>query len=282
MRFIFGSKLCRWTSNVNFLVSSGVLRFRLPFLLPLLLAASCDSVPGLPDATPSDHRLTGLLITPDHITFAPSDGVRDTTIAVDVRVDIESLAGQPGLPTVFVDGLETPMTRDPMQAGRALATVRIPTTTTDLERFDLHVLVVSGGRAASNRVSGSVRITGFAVGNPVIASVLSPDTVRIPTAPSSFQLRVAMTHPNGRSLIERVDVDIRNPDGSLLSGSPFRMFDDGNIPNSGDQTANDGIYTRAFQITPSNQPATYTVTYTARDRFGNNAVPVVRQLVFAP
>lgn len=271
----------RWESNVNFWVSFHVLRFRLPLFSVLLLAASCDTVPGLPDAAPSDHRLTGLVVTPDAVTFDPADGVRDTTIAVEVRVSITSV-GDPAFPTVFAAGAETPMMRDPANEGQAVTTVRIPTATNDLERIDLHVLVVTGDRVASNRVSGSVRITGFAVGSPVIASVLSPDTVRIPTAPSSFQLRVSMTHPNGRSLIDRVDVDIRNPDGSLLSGSPFRMFDDGNIPNSGDQTANDGIYTRAFQITPSNQPAVYTVTYTARDRFGNNATPVVGQLVFAP
>lgn len=190
--------------------------------------------------------------------------------------------GRTILPTVYVREDATPMTAHPTSTGRAVATVRIPTTTTSLERYDLFVLVADGGQVASNRVVGTVQVSGFATGNPVITTVLSPDTVRIPTAPSSFLLRVSMSHPNGRSLIDLVQADIRNPDGSLLSGSPFRLFDDGNVPNSGDQTANDGIYTRAFQITPSNQPATYTVTYTARDRFGNNAAPVVRQLVFAP
>jgi hypothetical protein len=257
-------------------------RFRLPLFSVLLFAASCDSVPGLPDATPSDHRLSGLVVTPGTVTFDPADGVRDTTISISVQIDVVSTTGQTLLPTVYVRDDATRMTADPTTDGRAVAIVRIPTTTTSLERFDVHVLVADGGQVASNRVSGTVHVTGFSTGNPVIASVLSPDTVRIPTAPSSFLLRVSMSHPNGRNQIDLVQADIRNPDGSLLSGSPFRLFDDGSIPNSGDQTANDGIYTRAFQITPSNQPAVYTVTYTARDRFGNDAAPVVRQLVFAP
>jgi hypothetical protein len=269
-------------NQCQFWLSSDVLRNRYSLLLISWLAASCESVPGYPDTSTADYRLRGLQITPTQITFTPADGVRDTMIAVEVRVAIESVAGKPGRPTVFVGGIETPMGQDPLTAGQALATVRIPTATTDLSRFDLTVIVVDGGRAASNRVSGTVHVTGFSTGNPVIVSVLSPDTVRIPTAPSSFLLRVSMSHPNGRNQIDLVQADIRNPDGSLLSGSPFRLFDDGNVPNSGDQTANDGIYTRAFQITPSNQPAVYTVTYTARDRFGNDATPVVRQLVFAP
>ena len=256
------------------------IRYFLPHILWLL--ASCDSVPGLPIATPADHRLSGLVVSPDRVTFSPSVGVRDTTISITVQIDISTTTGRPVLPMVYVRDDATPMTDDPTTAGRAVATVRIPTTTTSLERFDLHVLVVDGGQVASNRVTGTVHVSGFSTGNPVIINILSPDTVRIPTAPASFLLRVSMSHPNGRSLIDLVQADIRNPDGSLLSGSPFRLFDDGNVPNSGDQTANDGIYTRAFQITPSNQPASYTVTYTARDRFGNNAVPVVRQLVFAP
>lgn len=276
-------------NECQFWLSSVVQLTRFHLLLAVIGITACDPLPGLPDVSASDTRLTDLSITPADIRFTSDAGVRDTTVLIAVRLRVEAVSDATALPTVFVRNTRTGapvaevrMIRDTGSPGHVVVTVPLTTSTIDLASYDLSAVVVADGRPASNRITGKVDVTGFAVGQPVIRAVMSPDTVRIPSSPSTFSLRAFVTHPNGPSLIDRVEVDIRNPDGSLLSGSPFRMFDDGRVAVSGDQTANDGIYTRTFQITPSNQPAVYTTRYVAIDRFGTSSATIVKELVFSP
>ena len=46
------------------------------------------------------------------------------------------------------------------------------------------------------------------------------------------------------------------------------MFDDGNIDDSGDETAGDGIFSRIIKVDQTNAKGTYHFEFTAKDRGG--------------
>jgi len=247
--------------------------------IPLLFALvflSCDAEPGLPTQSASDYRVTQLTIQPNPIVFLPEQSVKDTTVAVRFQVRVmDGVAGGPN-PTVLVfdpvtnvsvvEAVMTPVTGTSDLFEHVLS---IATTTTAIRSYNVSVYMVDKDVPVSNSISGNVTITGFSTGRPILLFEQTPATVTIPASGSQiFDLKAKASHPNGMSVIERVEVAIRGQNGVSLSGSPFQLFDDGNLAVNGDTVAGDSLYTRRFTITSSNNPETYTLKYVAIDRFG--------------
>jgi hypothetical protein len=102
---------------------------------------------------------------------------------------------------------------------------------------------------------------------PVISnSVVDPDTVAV-TQPTVIFTSVEAADSNGRSDILEVYFIVYRPDGTT-SGSKIQMFDDGNTSENGDETADDGIYSRLIQVDQSNQKGRYRFEFQAEDRSG--------------
>ena len=115
---------------------------------------------------------------------------------------------------------------------------------------------------------------------PILSELNYPDTVFIPTADSTyFSVTVNVNDPQGHLESQ----DIQNVELILdVSGSPvpFEMRDDGDINNSGDVTANDGIYTKNFKVRYTNLEDTYPLTITATDKVGNISNELSGELIF--
>lgn len=265
-------------------------RLRLFPLFATLLFLSCDAEPGLPTSSVADVRLTALSLSPARVDFIPTDAVKDTTVQINVSIRIASGATDIP-PTLLVIDSET---NDVVFEGAMTGfsnlttaiysqTVPIPTTTTSLADYSVSVMVIDREKPISNKVIGRIRINGFSTGRPVMLFEQTPPTVQIPLSGSqAFDLKAKVSHPNGNSLIQSVNVIIRGANGVALSGSPFQLFDNGNTAVNGDVAAGDSLFTRRFVISSSNNPDTYTLRYYAIDQFGASSDTLTATMRFVP
>jgi hypothetical protein len=251
-------------------------RFWLFSLFVALFLISCDEEPGLPTSDVSNVRLSTLTVSPSRVDFIPADAVKDTVVQVAISIRLASGTTDVPPTLLVVDSesndvvFEGPMTGfSNLTTVQYTQTVPIPTSTTTLADYSVSVIVVENGRPISNKVIGKIRINGFSTGRPVLLLQETPANVQIPISGSqTFDLKAKVSHPNGNSLIQTVNVMIRGANGVALSGSPFQLFDNGNTTDNGDVAAGDSLYTRRFVISSSNNPDTYTLRYYAIDRFG--------------
>jgi hypothetical protein len=105
---------------------------------------------------------------------------------------------------------------------------------------------------------------------PLVWGLISPDSIAIPTSGINVStLVVNVLDSNGYCDIKRVFFNSFRPDSSITGGSPFTMYDDGDLINHGDTTAADGKFSLKIQIS-SAQTTTgwYTFKYQAEDNSG--------------
>jgi hypothetical protein len=265
-------------------------RFWLFPLFAALFLLSCDEEPGLPTSDVSDVRLSTLTVSPSRVDFIPSDTVKDTVVQISVSIRVASGTSDVA-PTLLVVDTETddvvfegPMNPTPILGITQYAqTVPIETSTTTLSEYSVSVIVIEQGQPISNKVIGRIRVNGFSTGRPSVLFQQTPATVQIPASGSQvFDLKAKVSHPNGNSLIQTVNVIIREANGVALSGSPFQLFDNGNTTENGDVAAGDSLFTRRFVISSSNNPDTYTLRYFAIDRFGASSDTLTATMRFVP
>lgn len=251
-------------------------RFWLFSLFAALSLLSCDEEPGLPTSDVSDVRLTALTMSPSRVVFNPIDTVKDTVVQIAVSIRLDSGTTNTA-PTLLVVDTETddvvfegPMTGiSNLATQQYMQTLAIETSTTTLSEYAVSVIVIENKRPISNKVTGRIRVNGFSTGRPALLFQETPANVQIPlSGTQTFDLKSKVSHPNGNTLIQTVNVIIRGANGVALSGSPFQLFDNGNTAENGDVAAGDSLYTRRFVISSSNNPDTYTLRYFAIDRFG--------------
>lgn len=263
-------------------------RFWLFSLFAALFLLSCDEEPGLPTSSVSDVRLTELSISPSRLDFIPSQTVKDTTVQITVSIRLASgttdtaprlLVFNETTDDVVYDG---PMTGTTI-GDRFTHSLSMETTTTTLADLAVSVILIEDGQPKSNKVTGRIRVNGFSTGRPVMLFEQTPANVQIPLSGSqAFDLKAKVSHPNGSSLIQTVNVIIRGANGVALAGSPFQLFDNGLVNESGDTAVGDSLYTRRFVISSSNNPETYTLRYFAIDRFGASSDTLTATMRFVP
>jgi hypothetical protein len=102
---------------------------------------------------------------------------------------------------------------------------------------------------------------------PSILDVAYPDTARIPDSGQLLVPFVAQaTDPEGLGDIPVVYMDIFTK-GSTTQDGQLLLRDDGSAA-SGDQQANDGLYTAVIGLTPSSNPRTFELHWYVLDRQG--------------
>lgn len=117
----------------------------------------------------------------------------------------------------------------------------------------------------NNNLTSNVLITSFTITRsgepPVISDLNAPDTVNLPTSGSSIILfSIKATDPNN----DIKEVYFR----SLDSSDPhkkFYMYDNGDLRNNGDTSANDGIYSILIQLPYNMTPKSYRFEFEASD-----------------
>lgn len=122
----------------------------------------------------------------------------------------------------------------------------------------------------SNQLTSSFYVKDTANLAPLVSNLFAPSSIQVPaTGINSAVLSVLANDPNGYCDVKSVFFNSYRPNGTITGGSPFSMFDDGNIPLHGDTVAGDGRYSLIIGI-PSNQTTFgyFKFIYQARDNSG--------------
>ncbi|MBO6575747.1 MAG: hypothetical protein JJ896_12155 [Rhodothermales bacterium] len=259
-------------------------------LLPLLLlAAGCDTAPGLDDPGALPPEITDLTFSPTvvQIDTLPSSARQgdDVVVTLDIAAvvtDPDDDIAEVGFVLRFPVGSDEPVAAGLLTgaAGNtwtAQPEVRLPVALTG---DYVLVLYASDSRGVlSNEARGTLQLAG-GLEPPVITEIDMPDRVQRPAAggaPVPIPLVAVVEDPDGLANIARVEVRF---DG----GSPLLLCDDGGQGacnpgfGSGDATAGDGRFTLTIQINENNSPGERTLTFVATDRSGLMSEPVTRVL----
>lgn len=119
----------------------------------------------------------------------------------------------------------------------------------------------------SNLISANIPVVNSNNLPPVISALHAPGTILVPaTGSNTGVLSVFTNDPDGRCDINSVFFNSFRPDGTITNGSPFTMFDDGNISVHGDTTAGDGRFSLKIEISSAQTTLGYfKFNYQAQD-----------------
>lgn len=240
-------------------------------ILGAILFLGCDSTTSPTEIISNSPQITAISLNPQSFTFAPSDGFKDTTISLQVQINLENITNdetlryaivQKGGNTIFESSFNVSV-----ENGQSYTEdIEIATTTTTIQEYLFYVLV-DDESGNGNYAESSFMINGFSNDPPQILEANNPSEVRIPTGNDTlnFVFTAKVIDPDGQDNIDRVFIEFINEDGSRLIPSPNILVDNG---LDGDQVASDSVYTIGFSINSSNTPNNRTVQYIAIDRAG--------------
>jgi len=262
-------------------------RFIFFALIALVFLIQCDNPPGPSDYLSDLPSLTSFEISPNRVDFDRSAGITDTTLNIMLTVKLSSgFTTSPPPEYHIIDNTDGSIIRQGQfsnflaQSRTWSQIVTIETETTVIREYSIFAWLQDERGSRLSKVQGNFNITGFSTSPPQILWVENPDSVQIPAVGSTgFNFEAKVVHPDGQSNISRVLIDLIDNSGNALSGSPFELFDDGRLDESGDLVAGDSVYTRRFSIGAVNQPDELTVRYHALDRFGASSDTVSSNLV---
>ena len=240
--------------------------------------AGCDSAPGLSGPEGEPPIISAFSFSPAFVDIAtlPPEQRTDTTAIVPLSIEVSARDEDGDLLSVefVVQSLvagQPPLAQGVMSesGSRYSAETSLVVPLGIIANYSVLVYAVDSAGQISNRSRGLVRFTSSEVGGPpVIESVeVDPPIVRPGATGTTFRLIAAVSDPDGRANILRVD-------GTAPNGSPFSLLDDG--VSFGDETAGDGLYTARFEVPPSCDvapqpcvsPSTQTFRIQAFDRSG--------------
>lgn len=134
--------------------------------------------------------------------------------------------------------------------------------------FKVEVLASDKANLTSNSMSTSITVVRLNRA-PVLSDLKAPDSVSVGTSTVLLKLSVRADDPDGQSDVQKIFFNSFKPDGTLSSGSPFQMLDDGDVNGqSGDVTKGDGIYSLVVQLPPGTTKGSYRFEFQATDRSG--------------
>ncbi len=103
---------------------------------------------------------------------------------------------------------------------------------------------------------------------PIIRNLFAPDSLSVlPSDTLKILLTIDVYDADGLANIDKVFFNSYRPDGSLATGSPFYMYDDGQSGITGDQYKNDGTYSRIIILPPGTNPGKRRFEFIAIDKF---------------
>ncbi len=244
----------------------------LSLLLGFILL-NCDSTVSPDDKLIENPIVRAVTLSPQEITFIPTDGFKDTTITILVEAIIENVSSvtPPGY------AIRDRYTSEFIASGELIsddnsvnhrADIRISTTTTSFEEYLVEVYAYNSS-GNGNFYQRFLSIDGFSNSRPEITETNSPGTIVRPTSgeiPAIFTAKV--TDADGDNTISRVFLRVIDQTSGEVTGSPFDMADDGT--SLGDQTANDFIYTWSLPVTQTSgiQDRDFDIEFFALDQGG--------------
>lgn len=236
---------------------------------------SCDDTLTPKNYDDINPYVIDLTVNPSDLTFDPAlDGQKDTTITFDLNVkgfNFESDA----VPyySIFIGDQDIASIQGKFLVNfipLTTFTANIPISTNTIE-FETYTILVTPTLDGDNQnyTQAVVRQRGVPINAPEILEVNNPSEVEIPSGSNTTTVlfTAKVKDLDGQSNIDRVLLNFRNEGGSLLSESPFDMFDNG-TNSSGDITASDSVFTTTFIINSSNTPNNRTALYWAIDKSG--------------
>lgn len=237
---------------------------------------SCSDGPGTNNVVGGTAfpRELNLRVQPQNIAFNPTDGVQDSLIQVNLELRsaddlnelnfeylISRLSNDEVLATGFFEGNSSVQT----------ATPSITLNTGQSETLQIFSFTTQ----ASVQIQSRIPVTTNVGTPPEILNVAFPDTVVKPNSGTTvIVFEAEVTDNDGLETIDRVEMSIFDQSGNPVTTTPLLLFDDGgtadlgNGVTSGDQTAEDGIFTVTLEISSSNTARTLELRFTAFDQSG--------------
>jgi len=120
-------------------------------------------------------------------------------------------------------------------------------------KYKVEYLAENSSGLFSNLETSDFIVVNTANVPPAVSDLHAPTSIQVPSSGTNTAvLSVNANDPNGYCDIKNVFFNSYRPDGTITGGSPFTMFDDGNILLHGDTVAGDSRYSLIIGI-PSNQ-----------------------------
>lgn len=154
----------------------------------------------------------------------------------------------------------------------------------DIGDFKVEVTATNKADLSSNSLATFVSVVRLNK-PPILSDLVAPDSAFVGTSTVSLRLSIRAMDPDGQGDIQRVFFNSFRPDGTLSSGSPFQMYDDGSenfIPpsnvRSGDAVKGDGIFTLTVNLPSGTATGRYRFEFQAADRSGSVSNTIVHSI----
>jgi hypothetical protein len=117
---------------------------------------------------------------------------------------------------------------------------------------------------------------------PLLYKVTVPDTMILPT--SGFIVDTVRAVANDwQSIYDIASVylisRLRNQDGTLGDSTKVDLFDNGDLVNSGDHRADDGVFSRIIRLDATNTAGTYIFSFKSQDTFNQLSNTLVDSVI---
>lgn len=137
-------------------------------------------------------------------------------------------------------------------------------------QYSIQLIAENTSGLVSNQINSSFPVVLSNNQAPIVWGLISPDSIAIPSSGMNITtLSVNVLDSNGYCDIKRVFFNSYRPDGTITGGSPFKMYDDGDIVNHGDTTAGDGKFSLIIRIESTQTTVGwFTFKYQSEDNSG--------------
>lgn len=231
---------------------------------------ACDSTTSPDEIFKEEPVITAFTISPNNVQFSSAqDGIKDTTVQVTFEVLANNLSNENSINLLFFDRIteETfERSMDRSNEGEFLLELDFETKTTFFEEYIVNAQIESS--TTQSYAQGNLQLTGFSEEAPQILFAENEEELQRPAEgqpDEAVGFFAKVTDIEGMDTIEGVFIRLISQNSGEVSGSPFRLYDDG---TNGDSTPNDSLFTRGFRFGSGNELQTYDVLYYAKDRGG--------------
>ena len=266
---------------------------RLSLLAVLLLGiAGCESVDtGVIDPSGQPPFLASTRIVPDTVdlrTIPPSGDRYAVSIVVRAeitRLEVSSsplsvsaavIPPQPGFPTLEIGLQDDGLAPDSVSGdGSYSGTLSFEVTATQAGFYRIRVTARSAEGFESITRERLLPITRNNA-RPVLSDLVAPDTVNAPTTERLLiVMSVRADDPDGADDVR--EVYFRSLDSSDPT-KKFFMKDDGNLSESGDRVAGDGVFSIIVELLPGTPSRTFRFAFQAEDSFRDTSDTLLHYL----
>ncbi len=132
--------------------------------------------------------------------------------------------------------------------------------------FNLYVQAIDGNGKSSLSLYKTIPWGKINIGEaPIVSDLVCPDTLQLPADSSyaiAFVISIKADDPDHSNDVKEVFFNVYKPDGNISDSSPLQMYDNG---ASGDEVADDNIYSLRVFLVYSNDVGDYRFEFQARD-----------------